>query len=154
AAVARGAPARAALERRMTLVIRELRVRRDDRDVLRGVDLDVASGEICVLMGASGAGKTTVLRAVAALEPFAAGRVSVDDVTLSPGPVPPQSRLTRLRQHVGMVFQAHALFAHLSALDNVTLAPIHSLRWERARAEAVALQLLESLGVAERAHAL
>ena len=138
----------------MTLVIRGLHVRRDDREVLRGVDLDVAAGEICALMGASGAGKTTVLRAVAALEPFAGGTVSVDDVTLSPGPVPPQSRLTRLRQHVGMVFQAHALFAHLSALDNVTLAPMHVFGWERARAESVALELLESLGVAPRAHAL
>lgn len=138
----------------MTLSVRGLRVRREDREVLRGVDLDVAAGEICALMGASGAGKTTVLRAVAALQPFDAGSIAVDDVTLAPGPVPPQSQLGELRRHVGMVFQAHALFEHLCALDNVTLAPIHVLGWDRARAELIARELLEMLGVGHRASAL
>ena len=135
----------------MTLSVRGLHVLRGDREVLRGVDLDVAPGEICALMGASGAGKTTVLRAVAALQPFDAGTIAVDEVVLQPGPLPPQSQLGALRRHVGMVFQAHALFEHLTALDNVTLAPIHVLRWDRARAESVARELLESLGVAARA---
>jgi ABC-type polar amino acid transport system ATPase subunit len=142
------------MERAMTLSVRGLRVVRDDRDVLRGVDLDVAAGEICALMGASGAGKTTVLRAVAALQPFDAGSIVVDDVTLRPGPVLPQSQLGELRRHVGMVFQAHALFEHLCALDNVTLAPMHVLRWDRPRAELIAHELLEMLGVGHRASAL
>jgi ABC-type polar amino acid transport system ATPase subunit len=136
------------------LSVRGLRVRRGDREILRGVDLDVAPGEICALMGVSGAGKTTVLRAIAALQPFDEGTIQVGDVVLRPGPVPPQSGLGALRRTVGMVFQAHALFEHLSAIDNVTLAPIHALGWRRDRAESVARELLDSLGVGPRADAL
>jgi ABC-type polar amino acid transport system ATPase subunit len=104
-------------------------------------------------MGASGSGKTTVLRSVAALQAFDAGSIAVDEVALRPGPVPPQSMLAPLRRKVGMVFQAHALFEHLSAMDNITLAPIHALGWELARAESVARGLLDSLGVGHRADA-
>lgn len=135
------------------LEVRGLRVKRGDREILRGVDLDVDPGEICALMGVSGAGKTTVLRAIAALQPFDDGSIRVGEVTLRPGPVPPQSQLGALRRTVGMVFQAHALFEHLTALDNVTLAPIHALGWPRDRAESVAHELLDSLGVGPRAEA-
>jgi ABC-type polar amino acid transport system ATPase subunit len=135
------------------LTIAGLRVARAEREILRGIDLTVAPGELCALMGASGSGKTTVLRSVAALQSFDAGSIAVDEVALRPGPVPPQSRLAPLRRKVGMVFQAHALFEHLSALDNVTLAPTHALGWERERAESVARGLLDSLGVGHRADA-
>ena len=135
------------------LTISGLRVARADREILKGIDLAVAPGELCALMGASGSGKTTVLRSVAALQSFDAGSIAVDEVALRPGPVPPQSRLAPLRRKVGMVFQAHALFEHLSALDNVTLAPIHALAWDRTRAESVARGLLDSLGVGHRADA-
>jgi ABC-type polar amino acid transport system ATPase subunit len=113
----------------------------------------VESGEIVALMGLSGAGKTTILRAVAALQPFSAGSIKLGDFTLAPGALLPQSRLGGLRDNVGMVFQEHALFEHLTVLDNVTLAPVHARGWMRDRAVAAAMQLLESLGVAERAHA-
>ena len=144
------------MERRMTgaLAIRDLHVTRGSMNVLRGVTLDVASGEVCALMGLSGAGKTTVLRAVAALQPFSAGTIDVGNFVLHPGPVPPESRLRQLRNKVGMVFQGHALFEHLTVLENVTLAPVHVFGWPRERANEVALALLTSLGVAERAHAL
>ena len=135
------------------LTISGLRVARAEREILRGIDLAVAPGELCALMGASGSGKTTVLRSVAALQSFDAGSIAVDEVALRPGPVPPQSRLAPLRRKVGMVFQAHALFEHLSALDNITLASIHALGWERSRAESVARGLLDSLGVGHRADA-
>lgn len=135
------------------LVVRGLTLARGARPVLRGVDLEVAPGEVCALMGVSGAGKTTVLRAIAALEPFDAGRIEVDGVALVPGPLPPESRLRDLRRRVGMVFQAHSLFEHLTVLDNVTLAPRHALGWPRARAEAAAMELLGALGVAPRARA-
>jgi ABC-type polar amino acid transport system ATPase subunit len=69
------------------------------------------------------------------------------------GAIPPQSRLTELRAKVGMVFQEHALFEHLTVIDNVTLAPIHVRRWTRDRAIGAANQWLESLGVAERSSA-
>lgn len=135
------------------LVVRGLEVARGARSVLRAVDLEVAPGEVCTLMGVSGAGKTTVLRAIAALEPFGAGRIEVDGVVLVPGPLPPESRLRGLRRRVGMVFQAHSLFEHLTVLDNVTLAPRHALGWSHARAETAAMELLGALGVAHRAHA-
>lgn len=137
-----------------TLSIRGLRVERSGHEVICGVDLDVAPGEVCVLMGESGAGKTTVLRVVAALEPFNAGVVTLGAATLRPGPVPPQSQLGALRAKVGMVFQAHALFEHLTALENVTLAPLHVHRWPADRARSRATELLAALGVAHRADAL
>ena len=135
------------------LVVRGVRAERGGREVLRGVDLEIAPGEVCALMGVSGAGKSTVLRAVAALEPFGAGSIVAGGFELRPGPLPRESRLRGLRSKVGMVFQAHSLFEHLTALQNVTLAPVHALGWARGRAEARAMELLESLGVAARAGA-
>ncbi len=135
------------------LAVQGLSISRGPRAVLRGLDLEVARSEVCALMGVSGAGKTTALRAIAALEPFQTGTITIDDVSLHPGPVPPQSRLRALRAKVGMVFQAHSLFDHLTAMDNITLAPVHALGWSRTRAESVAAGLLEALGVAERARA-
>ena len=135
------------------LSITALRTSHGAREVLRGVELSLAPGEICALMGVSGAGKSTVLRAVAALQPFSAGTIDVGGVALRPGPVPRESRLRELRSRVGMVFQAHALFPHLTALQNVTLAPVHALGWTRQKAEETAMELLAGLGVAARASA-
>ena len=135
------------------LQMRAVCVERAGVNVVRDLDLDVAAGEICAVMGVSGAGKTTVLRVVAALQPFNSGRVEIDGVPLAPGPLPPESRLRALRRRVGVVFQAHALFEHLTALENVMLAPIHALGQSRADALVTAERLLESLGVWARAHA-
>lgn len=135
------------------LEIRDLRVTRGMREVLRGVDLTIETGELCALMGVSGAGKSTVLRAIAALEPIAGGSIALGGVTLAPGPLLPESRLRELRRHVGMVFQSASLFENMTALENVTLAPIHALRWPREQADEVARRLLGSLGVSGRAEA-
>ncbi len=135
------------------LEITGLEVMRGPHHVLRGLDLTVNPGEIVALMGASGAGKTTVLRAVAALEPISCGSIRLGDVSLNAGPVPRESRLGGLRAKVGMVFQEHALFEHLTVMENVILAPVHVRHWQRDSAIARAAQLLESLGVAERANA-
>ncbi len=135
------------------LRIVDLEMSRGSRQILQGVSLEVEPGEICGLLGASGAGKSTILRAVAALDPFTAGRIDIGDFTLAPGPVPRESQLRPLRKRVGMVFQAHALFEHLTALDNVMLAPIHAHGLSRSRADEAARTLLDSLGVALRADA-
>lgn len=135
------------------LLVSGLHARRGRQEVLRGVDLALAPGEIGALMGVSGAGKSTVLRAIAALQPFSAGSIVVGDVALRPGPLPPESRLRGLRRRVGMVFQAHSLFEHLTVLENVTLAPVHALGWTRERAVEAARALLAELGVAHRAEA-
>ena len=111
-----------------------LRLSRGSREILRDVDLTVAAGEIVALMGLSGSGKTTLLRVVAGLERADAGEVSAG--------------------RVGMVFQFHCLFEHLSALDNICLAPVHAHNVTRDNAERRAKDLLTSFGVQHRAHAL
>ena len=135
------------------LIIDRLRVRFETRDVLRALSLEVARGELVALMGPSGAGKTTALRAVAALQPFDEGQIVVDGFALAPGTVPPESRLVVLRRRVGLVFQAHALFEHLTALANVTLALRHVLGKPRVEAETIATRLLSELDVGPRAGA-
>ena len=135
------------------LTIRELSLWRGPRQVLRDVTLSIERGEVCALMGLSGCGKTTALRATVALEAFDSGAVDVGGFRLTPGPVPRESRLTELRRRVGMVFQAHALFEHLTAEENVALAPREVLGTARADAGSRARSLLESLGVGGRAGA-
>ena len=139
--------------RGIALRVRALHAGHGDRAILRGLDLDVAEGEVCAVMGVSGAGKTTVLRVVAALQPFSSGTVEIGDVALQPGALPPESQLRALRRRVGVVFQSHALFEHLTAIENVMLAPVHALGQSRASAEATAMRLLDSLGVSARAQA-
>src|SRR5262245_8508552 len=90
-------------------------IARGARNVVHGVSLTVERGECVTVQGASGSGKTTVLRAVAGLDPIAAGRIVVDGVALAPGPIPAGSVRRDLYRRVGMVFQFHHLFAHLSA---------------------------------------
>jgi len=103
-------------------------------------------------MGASGSGKTTILRAIAALERIDEGSIAVDGVTITPGPLGPAASRD-LRRKVGMVFQFHCLFEHLPALQNVWLAPVYVQRAGRADAERRALELMKSLGVEHRARA-
>lgn len=136
------------------LEIRDLEVRRGARPVVRGVSLDVARGEILAVMGASGAGKTSVLRAVAGLDPIAAGSVAIDGLELSAGPLPRGEALRELHRRVGMVFQFHHLFEHLTALHNVWLALVHVQRQSQPEAERKARELLDHLGVGARAEAV
>ncbi len=132
----------------------DVTLRRGTLDVLRGVTLEVRRGELVALMGLSGGGKTTFFRAVAGLERFDGGRIEVDGVGLAPGGLPGPAVLKPLRRRVGMVFQFHYLFEHLSALHNVWLAPVHAHGVPRHDAEARARELLTQLGVGHRAHAL
>ncbi|HEY6148523.1 MAG TPA: ATP-binding cassette domain-containing protein [Thermoanaerobaculia bacterium] len=136
------------------LRIESLSLARAGRAVLDGVDLTVAEGEMCALMGLSGSGKTTILRACVALEPFDAGRIALRGFELAPGRVPAEGALKPLRRLAGMVFQAHALFEHLTAAENVALAPVHAHGVSPESARARASALLESLGVGARAAAL
>ena len=131
-----------------------VRLRRGAREVLRGVDLQVRAGELVGLMGLSGGGKTTFLRTVAGLEAFDAGTLVVHGVTLAPGGLPRAATLALLRRTVGMVFQFHYLFEHLTALHNVWLAPVHVLRMPRDEAIRAAGRLLDEMGVGPRAAAL
>jgi len=132
------------------LTIENLRLRRGAREVLRGVSFSVERGELVALMGLSGGGKTTILRAITALEPFDAGTIEVGGVILNAGRSTPRATQRELRKHVGMVFQLHYLFDHLTAVENITLAPLHVAHVSRDDAERRAVELLQSLGVAHR----
>jgi ABC-type polar amino acid transport system ATPase subunit len=136
------------------LAVHELRLRRGTRPILVGVSLAIQRGELVAIMGPSGSGKTTVLRVVAGLERFDAGRVSIDGVTLEGGGEIPSATLRQLRRKVGMVFQFHCLFEHLSALANVCLAPVHAYKVAPADAERRGRELLTAFGVHHRANAL
>lgn len=138
----------------MSAIVRvdSLRLSRGKREVLRGVSFTADRGELVALMGLSGGGKTTILRSIAALETFDSGTISVGEVTLRPG-ANPRATIRALRKEVGMVFQLHYLFEHLTALENVTLAPLHVAHAAQADAGTRALALLESLGVAHRKNA-
>lgn len=116
------------------LTVRGLRVTRGGREILSDVALHAGAGDVLALMGLSGSGKTTILRVIAGLEPRDAGDVQA--------------------AKVGMVFQFHFLFEHLSALDNVALAPVHVQRASREDARERAQALLDQLGVGHRGHAL
>jgi ABC-type polar amino acid transport system ATPase subunit len=132
------------------LQVRDLIMRRGSRTILADVDLAVARGEILALMGLSGSGKSTLLRLVAGLEPFVSGTIDIDGVAMQAGRLVPRARL---QSKVGLVFQSHCLFEHLSALDNVRLALLHVQHARLADATAASMALLERLGVGERAHA-
>jgi len=130
-----------------------LQLQRGPRAILQGVSVDVRRGEMIAVMGPSGSGKTTILRAIAGLERFQAGSISVDGVALGGGGASSDT-LRALRRKVGMVFQFHCLFEHLTALDNVCLAPVHAHRVTPADAKRRAMELLAAFGVDHRAGAL
>jgi ABC-type polar amino acid transport system ATPase subunit len=138
----------------LALRLSDVELRHGVRRVLKGVSFEGRRGELVALMGPSGAGKTTVLRVIAGLETFQSGRVEIEDFVLSGGNGVPPAALRSLRRKVGMVFQFHHLFEHLTALKNVWLAPVHAHAIPHPQAERRARELLALLGVEERANAL
>jgi polar amino acid transport system ATP-binding protein len=136
------------------LEVAALEVSRGARSLVQGVSFAVDRGESVTLMGASGSGKTSVLRAIAGLDPIRAGHIDIDGVRIRPGQLPGGHARRELYRRVGMVFQFHHLFEHLTALDNVWLAPVHVLHQPRKAAERKALELLDQMGIGARAHAM
>jgi polar amino acid transport system ATP-binding protein len=120
------------------------------RQVLRGIDAEVARGETIALVGPSGAGKSTFLRCLNGLTSFDAGSLEVAGLTLAPRTPPDAAALRPLRARVGMVFQGFHLFPHLTALQNLTLAPAHVRHEPRERAGQRAQALLQRVGLADR----
>ena len=114
--------------------------------VLKSIDLGVSPGEVLVLIGASGSGKSTVLRIMSGLETADAGEVWVNEV-----PLHDARRARDIRGHVGMVFQQFNLFPHKTALGNVTLALIKARKMSAADARRRGLEALDRVGLADRA---
>ena len=115
--------------------------------VLRGVSMNVNRGEVVVVMGPSGSGKSTFIRTFNALEEYQQGKITIDGIELSHD----LRNIETIRREVGMVFQQFNLFPHLSVLQNVMLAPVWVRRWPKKKAEEVAMQLLERVGILEQA---
>jgi general L-amino acid transport system ATP-binding protein len=115
---------------------------------LKGVDMEVEKGEVIVIFGPSGSGKSTFIRTINRLEEHQRGTIIVDGIELTHD----VRNIAAIRSEIGMVFQQFNLFPHLSVMQNVTLAPIWVRKWPKEKAEEVALQLLERVGIPEQAH--
>ena len=116
--------------------------------VLRDISLRVHQGEVVVIVGPSGSGKSTLCRTINRLETIDSGEILIDGVAL-----PEEGKkLAAVRSQVGMVFQSFNLFAHMSILDNMTLAPVDVLKRDKKEARAEAMRLQERVGVADQAH--
>jgi polar amino acid transport system ATP-binding protein len=118
-----------------------------DLEVLRGIDLTVAEHDVICLIGASGSGKSTMLRCINLLEPVDAGRIVVHGEEITARGVD----VNAIRRRIGIVFQAFNLFPHMTVRQNITLAPVRVLRAQRAAAEADARELLRRFGLEGKA---
>ena len=131
----------------MILNVKGLHKSFEDKDVLKGIDLELYRGQIVALIGSSGSGKSTLLRCVNLLEEISDGQIFLNDEDISE----PTVNQDEVRRQIGLVFQAFNLFAHLSIEENITLALRHVKSLSAAEAKTKALALLERIGLAEKA---
>ncbi|MBA3729179.1 MAG: amino acid ABC transporter ATP-binding protein [Actinobacteria bacterium] len=115
-------------------------------EVLKGIDLSVADHEVICLIGASGSGKSTMLRCVNLLEPVNSGRIVVEGEEITATGVD----VNRIRRHIGIVFQAFNLFPHMTVMRNITLAPTEVLGHSKKRAQSEAEELLRRFGLLDK----
>ncbi len=119
----------------------------DNFHALRGINLTVKRGEVIVIFGPSGSGKSTFIRTINRLEEHQRGQIIVDGIELTND----IRNIEAIRSEVGMVFQQFNLFPHLTVEDNIKLAPIWVRKWSRDKAEQIAHELLERVGIPEQA---
>ena len=119
-----------------------------DFQVLKDINEEIKEGQTVVVCGPSGSGKSTLLRCINALEPFQKGEIIVDGQSLTD----PKTNKYELRTEIGMVFQRFELYPHMTALQNITLAPMKVRKKSRKEAEDHAMRLLERVGIPEKAH--
>jgi len=119
----------------------------DHFHALRGVDMEVEKGQVVVIFGPSGSGKSTFIRTLNRLEEHQQGTIIVDGIELTND----VRNIAAIRSEIGMVFQSFNLFPHLTVLQNVTLAPIWVRKWPKDKADQVARELLERVGIPEQA---
>ena len=121
----------------------------DDLEVLKGIDLEINKGDVVVIVGASGSGKSTFLRCLNLLEEPTDGKILFEGVDITD----PSVNINLHRQKMGMVFQQFNLFPHMTVLKNMTLGPRKLLKMSEAEANKKAMELLERVGLADRADA-
>ncbi len=120
-----------------------------DLHVLKGIDAEIRKGDVMVVIGASGSGKSTFLRCLNLLEEPTGGKITFEGVDITD----PSVDINKHRQKMGMVFQQFNLFPHMTVLKNMTLGPVKLLKYDKAEAEAKAMSLLERVGLADKAYA-
>ncbi len=130
------------------VVIEDLHKKFGELEVLKGVNTTIRKGEVVVILGPSGSGKSTILRCINRLEEPTSGHIYIDGVEMTGA----RADLNRMRQKVGMVFQQFNLFPHMTALQNVTLAPTKVQRKPKQEAEKIGLELLKKVGLSEKAN--
>lgn len=114
-------------------------------EVLKGISFEIEKGEIGVVLGKSGAGKTTLIRCINGLESFDSGSIIVDDTEIKNS-----ADFSKLRGQIGMVFHNFNLFPHLTILENITEAPIRVFKKSRSEAEKIALELLDMVDLSDK----
>lgn len=129
------------------LKIEHLKKAYGDNVVLKDINVDVAPGEVIVIIGPSGCGKSTFLRCINGLEPIQGGSVSIEGEVIDGA----SKNITKLRQRIGMVFQSYELFPHKTVLDNVMLSPLKVQKRDKAEVKEEALALLDRVGLKEKA---
>ncbi|MFM6979929.1 MAG: amino acid ABC transporter ATP-binding protein [Micrococcales bacterium] len=129
--------------------LRAINIRKnfDDKQVLKGVNLEVYPGQIVALLGSSGSGKSTLLRCLNLTEQIDDGQIWLEDAEISK----PGLNADEIRSQIGFVFQSYNLFAHLTILENITLALRHVQKMDAKAADELALQWLTRIGLAEKA---
>ena len=128
------------------ITMEKVRKRFGTFEALRGIDLEVAEGEVVCIIGPSGSGKSTLIRCINLLETYDEGRITVEEIEVRAG-----KSLQAVRREVGMVFQSFNLFPHLTVLKNVMLAPMRVRHLSAADAETRARELLKRVGISEQA---
>jgi len=113
---------------------------------LKGVSLDIYQGEVVVIIGPSGSGKSTFLRTLNHLETINEGKITIDGIELTHN----KTNINKIREEVGMVFQQFNLFPHLTAMENITLAPRVVKKMSKEEAEEIAQKLLDRVGLGDR----
>lgn len=116
-------------------------------DVLKGINLRVREGEVVCIIGPSGGGKSTFLRCLNRLETATSGEVIVDDIEITAK----KTNINKVRENIGMVFQSFNLFPHLTAKQNITMAPVDLKKMTKSKADETALALLKRVGLSDKA---
>ncbi|MBR1730909.1 MAG: amino acid ABC transporter ATP-binding protein [Ruminococcus sp.] len=136
-------------DKEVLIKVDKLEKKFDDLEVLKGIDLEIDKGDVIVIIGASGSGKSTFLRCLNLLEEPTGGKIYFEGTDITD----PKVNINLHRQKMGMVFQQFNLFPHMTVLKNMTLGPIKLLKQSKEEAEANAMKLLERVGLADRADA-
>ena len=120
-----------------------------DQHVLKGISVKIYKGEVVAIIGPSGAGKSTFLRCINRLEEPSSGKIYIEGVDITS----PRVDMNKIRSEIGFVFQSYNLFPHLTAIENIKLAPVHVRKIPEKEAEQKGLELLKKVGLEDKAHA-